>query len=416
MRPLAKGVFATATSIVALGIAMPANAGSFALKERSARAQGASFAGATAGSGGLSSMGFNPAAIGLVPAGQDSLMTAGGLSYVLPTAEGQASIGGAPVGAAVDPGRDAGLAYGYIGYRLEEDILVGASLYTPFGLVTQYEAGWLGQFDAITSKLQTFTIAPTVAWQPNPDLTLAVAMNLNYSNVRLTTAATQLTGDTTNLGFSVGALWNATNSTTIGVAYQHGYELDIDGNLTINGVASVSANAKSELPAVASLGIVQGITDDFRLLGEVQWQDWSAFDRIDVSSGGALVQSDIQNYSDAFYVAGGAEYDATDAFTVRLGAAWDQTPTNSDVPNGLVPAAANPQATSRTARVPDEDRLWLSIGASYDVNDHMTVDFGYSYLFTLENPVVGLRAAPAGAQVSYDGTVHIFSIGGSMKF
>jgi hypothetical protein len=57
------------------------------------------------------------------------------------------------------------------------------------------------------------------------------------------------------------------------------------------------------------------------------------------------------------------------------------------------------------------------------VDEHMTVHAGYSYLFAIDDPVVGLRGAPGGAptaltgtQVVYDGGAHIFSIGGSLKF
>ena len=56
-----------------------------------------------------------------------------------------------------------------------------------------------------------------------------------------------------------------------------------------------------------------------------------------------------------------------------------------------------------------------SIGGSYAMNDHMTVDIGYSYLFALEDSVVGLRTAP-GTQVVYEGGAHILSVGGSIKF
>ena len=413
MQPNSRKVIGALMTIGLMSAAGAASAGSFALKERSTRAQGLSFAGATAGSGGLSSMGFNPAAISLVDDGHGNGMLSGGLSIIYTNSEGQPVIGGVPVGPSQNAGGFGGLANSYVGYRLEDDILIGMSLYTPFGLTTQYDPGWLGQFDALTSKLQTFTIAPTVAWEPIPELSLAFALNVHYTNVRLTSGVGQLDGDSMDLGFSVGALWDATDSTTIGVAYQHGYNIDVEG--TFNQVLPIVAQAN--LPAVASFGIVQDITDDFRIMGEAQWQDWSAFERIDVSViGGGLLQSDVQAYDDAFYFALGGEYDIFDSFTMRLGAAWDQTPTNSGIVSGEVPAAVNPLATNRTPRVPDEDRLWLSIGASVDVTEHMSMDVGYSYLMTLEDPVVGLRNAPAGSSITYDGTAHIFSIGGSIKF
>ena len=362
-------------------------------------------------------MGFNPAAIGLVDDGQGNGELMGGISLIYTSNEGQPMVGPVPVGPTQNPGGWGGLANGYAGYRLEEDILIGMSLYTPFGLTTKYDAGWLGQFDALTSKLQTFVLSPTVAWEPFPELTLALSLDILYTNVCLTTAAVQLDGDGMNLGFSIGAMWEPTSSTRIGVAYQHGYELDIDGIVTVNGVASAPVNARGELPATASIGIVQDITDDFRLMGEVQWQNWSRFDRLDIVSAPlGLVQSDAQNYDDAFFFAGGAEYDFADYLTVRAGAAYDQTPTNSGVVTNLFPAPVNPLASNRTARVPDSDRLWLSIGATVNVTDHMSLDLGYSYLMTLEDSVVRLRNAPAGSTISFDGSAHIFSIGGSIKF
>ena len=159
--------------------------------------------------------------------------------------------------------------------------------------------------------------------------------------------------------------------------------------------------------------MVQELTDDFRVMGEVQWQNWSVFDKIDINVPAiGLSQQDQQNYDDAFFVAIGGEYDVLNDLTVRVGAAWDQTPTNDDILAGQI----NPGATNRTVRVPDEDRIWLSIGGTYEMNDHMSVDIGYSYLFALEDPVVGVRNAAPGTTVTYDGGAHIFSVGGSLKF
>jgi long-chain fatty acid transport protein len=68
-------------------------------------------------------------------------------------------------------------------------------------------------------------------------------------------------------------------------------------------------------------------------MGELQWQNWSVFDAISVRSPALGINGATpENYDDAFYVAVGGEYDFTDDLTVRLGAAWDQTPTSSGVP------------------------------------------------------------------------------------
>ncbi len=68
-------------------------------------------------------------------------------------------------------------------------------------------------------------------------------------------------------------------------------------------------------------------------------------------------------------------------------------------------------------RVPDEDRIWLSAGASYNVTESITADFAYSYLQALKDPDVTLRNGPnAGDHVEYDGGAHIISSRGSFHF
>ena len=82
MKTTYKSALAGAASVFVFAAASSAFAGSFALKERSTIGQGFSFAGVTGGSAGIESMGFNPAAIGLV----ENLEMSGGLSFILPSA------------------------------------------------------------------------------------------------------------------------------------------------------------------------------------------------------------------------------------------------------------------------------------------------------------------------------------------
>ncbi len=49
-----------------------------------------------------------------------------------------------------------------------------------------------------------------------------------------------------------------------------------------------------------------------------------------------------------------------------MGFAFDQTPVND---------------TDRTARLPDNNRLWLSFGGQYKLSKDGTLDFGYAHLF-----------------------------------
>lgn len=398
---------AALSAVAVVATSHAAMAGSFALKERSTRAQGLSFAGASAGSGGLSSMGFNPAAIGLV---RDGAEVMSGFSIIDPIADGVVTTGGIPTGETVDPTRTAFLTNGYVGYRMEPDITIGLAAYVPFGLTTQYDQGFAGAGDGLTSKLFTLVIAPTVGYEPFPGLTLALSGNITRAEARLTSSDVNLDGDQTTLSFGVGALWEVSDSTTVGLAYQHGYDLSLVGSADVAAFgATFPVRADASLPSTVSAGIIQDVTDDLRVMGEVQWQNWSVFDQIDVSINSGAPVADPQNYDDAFFVAVGAEYDLFPDTQLRVGAAWDQTPTvDSDFLTGGT-------TLGRTVRVPDDDRVWLSFGATWKVNDHMEIDFGYSYLFGLDDPVVDLRTAP-GTSVTYSAGAHIFSLGSTMRF
>lgn len=417
MRRTGAGLAAVAASAAMFGMLGEADAGGFALKERSAKAQGLSFAGVTAGSGGLASMSFNPAALGTIDAGGE---VAAGASYVSPIADGEVLIGGVPTGQSVDADRAAVVPSAYGGYRIERyGVTLGVGAYAPFGLATGYEPDFIGRADGLTSTLLALSLSPTVAWQPVPELTVGAALNILYADARLTrgtnlgagVAGLNLDGDDTAVSFGVGALWEAADGTTVGVAYQHGYDLELVGEAETAAIPGVfDATASAELPATVSVGVTQEITDRARLMGEVQWQNWSVFDQIDIeipafSPAGSVF--DPQDFEDAFFVALGGEYDVTPALTVRAGAAWDETPTpDADLAAGLL---------GRTVRVPDEDRIWLSVGGSYDIGEAITLDAGYSYLFALDDPEVALRTVPGGTVV-YDGGAHIVSVGGSFRF
>ena len=72
------------------------------------------------------------------------------------------------------------------------------------------------------------------------------------------------------------------------------------------------------------------------------------------------------SWEDTWTISAGMEYYVNDNWTLRLGTAWDQSPT--------------PDNQHRTHRIPDSDRIWASAGLSYRY-DNMQFDLGYAHLF-----------------------------------
>ena len=87
-----------------------------------------------------------------------------------------------------------------------------------------------------------------------------------------------------------------------------------------------------------------------------------------------------------------------------MGLAYDQTPVND---------------TDRTARLPDNNRLWLSVGGQYKLSKDGTLDFGYAHLFIKDAPINqnGGNAAANGQLVgTYKGSVDIFGAQFAYRF
>jgi len=109
------------------------------------------------------------------------------------------------------------------------------------------------------------------------------------------------------------------------------------------------------------------------LLGDVTWTGWSKIKQLVVTrDNGATLSTTPENFKDTWRVGIGATYRKDDAWSIKMGVAYDETPVND---------------TDRTARLPDNNRIWLSVGGQYRLSKDGTLDFGYSHLFIKDAPI-----------------------------
>ena len=390
-------------------------AGGFALHERSAAAQGASFAGADSGGDDITFAGFNPAALGNV----ERFEFGGNASLILPDVDGKTSnifTGGGT--SRVDPSDLAFVPATAVGARLTDNIVLGLTVHSPFGLTTEYPNNalkWPAAGAALKSELINITATPLVAWNVIPELTIAAGPQIHYVDATITRAigapgdfgstppefpVGKLTGDTFAFGWQIGVLFKPRQGTTVGFSYTSGYTVDIDGKFR-SPAGTVDATAEVNLPAVFGVGLRQNITEDVRLLADLRYFTWSDFDKIKIGlPAGFPDATEVTDYNDAFFVAVGLEADVSDSLTLRAGVAYDETPTTDEF---------------RSPRIPDADRIWGSVGASYRLSDSMKMDFAYSLLVPSDSTVKA-NGVTIFSDIKYSGLIHILSLGVSMKF
>ena len=93
----------------------------------------------------------------------------------------------------------------------------------------------------------------------------------------------------------------------------------------------------------------------------------------------------------------------TPKLKLRAGAAYEISPVQD--------------ATERLVQIPDADRIWASIGGTYQFSETMAFNFGYSHVFvqdaTLERNLT--TGTPPTLFANTSSSVDIFSVGFSMK-
>jgi long-chain fatty acid transport protein len=374
-------------------------AGGFALREQSASSQGASFAGSAAGYD-LSSMYWNPAAVA-VKSGP-GLNSESHYAVIMPRAEVEvetfAGLPGFLVGnpSSGDIASPAIVGASYMSYQLNEQTFVGLSVNSPFGLTTEPQsATYLGSVLGRTSKLLTFNAAPTLGYKIAPGVIIGVGAQLQYGDGELKFATGLPTGPTTGFegdgfafGGTAGILLQPSAGTSIGLGYRSQLTQNLDGSfytIGLPGGASLQTEAEVdvELPDIVTLSMRQSIAPNMRLLGTIEWSHWSRFEELRVVSKGVgpvisplgpvLVPPGVSiaaipaNWEDGWFFSLGGEYDLPSLGTLRAGVAYEVSPVDSP--------------DKRLIGIPDNDRIWLSLGATVQITPSMTADLAYTHIF-----------------------------------
>lgn len=417
MRRLWLGASAGALILATLVDIPQADAGAFQIRSHSARGFGMAVAGVAAGDQ-LSYSFWNPAALSAV----EGIEVEGVVSGIFPSIElspdatTNAIVGGAggtPT-SNVDIGTNALVPASFAAMRINDRLTAGLSVTSAFGLATEAPHNWAGQIYARDSEILSFNVNPMLAFQVNEILSLGAGVQVQYFEADLTQAAglapgvpsAELSADGVGVGFNLGVQLRPWEGTTFGLGFRSAISHDLEGDFTLAGAAT-PARTTLETPETISFGVEQVLTPRARLMGTVEWTNWSRIGTVPVyASAGPLITTLPLRYRDGWLFSVGGEYDATDRVTVRGGLGYEIAPMDD---------------VSRDVRLPETDQLIMSAGMSYAYSERISFDLGLTYSIGLgDGPVTIVPGDPrflgVPFQASSDLDVAIVSAGMSMKF
>jgi long-chain fatty acid transport protein len=441
---------ALAGAVLCLSVSPTLYAAGFALIEQSVSGMGTAYAGAAATADTVDTLYFNPAGMTRLPGAR----TGAAVHLVRPRTEFNNEgttfspvVGGAPIsgGDGGDAGSLAAVPHFYLTNQLNDRVWLGLAVNVPFGLTTEYDDDWVGRYHAIKSHVQTLNFNPSIAFKASDQLSFALGISAMYLKGEFSNAVdfgllnvipqadgglggllgavgpgqadgkSVIEGDSWGFGFNVGALFEFSETTRIGVHYRSEVEQNIQGDVEFTLPSGAPAplgfvfrdgdvKASVDLPASASISAFHQLNDEWAVMADYTWTGWSSipelrFDFVDSTLPDGVTTFD---WKDTDRISLGATYRPSgSAWTYRMGTAWDESPIRD--------------AASRSARLPDNDRTWVAAGVTYEVSEALEIDVKYAHLF-VDDPEIdktGLeeeditRGALKG---SYDSSVDILAV------
>lgn len=385
----------SAAALVLTGVAAATStalAAGFQLTEQSSLGAGRAYAGAGIVGDDLSAVHYNPAGMTLL---EGTRFQAGGVWIGL-NADYSSDISGES-----ENGRLKGqmIPAGYVTHQVNDQVWLGFAMTVPFGMGTEYSKNWEGADRGTNAKIYTFDMNPSIAWKVNDFLSIGGGISVQYAKAELGMGLSgmghgKVEADSWDWGYNFGLMISPTDKLRFGLAYRSSIEHNAEGDTKLSGMKlpllegqNFGMSTTIETPDTIMLTGTWEATEKLRLSGLIRWANWSNFKELNIENelplsvsssldsippyGPALKDGlsniDIENdWQDTWLFSIGADYRINSAFTVRGGIAYETSPID--------------RQETRMAVIPDTDRVWLSLGASWYPTQDLQFDIGGTYL------------------------------------
>lgn len=287
----------------------------------------------------------------------------------------------------------------------------GLGIYTDFGKETDFNEDALTTPFAKKTKLDTYTIAPSIAYNFADVFSIGIAANILYADSRLSTQypsdlklgsitsdlanKTELDfdGDDWDVSWSIGALWNITEHTRVGISYHSELEPKLEGDVSsdfiffddFSSMTKADGRITIDLPDSVELGFYHRFNARWGLALGLEWTDWDDFYSLELYVPGKQgfgidlnpLPLRTENFESGWRYSVGVEFYPCETCTWRIGYAYDEGAAR----DGINEAASLPEfpETWRELSIPDSDRQEFTLGATYELNQQLSIDGGIAY-------------------------------------
>ncbi len=396
-------------ALLVAGSISAVQAGGFQLMEQSVTSLGRAHAGAGVVGDDVSAVWYNPAGMTLLPGTQFQF---GGVFAALDIPAEDYRTG------QTDNGRKhpVPIPNMFLSHQINDSAWFGIGLTVPYGMATEYGREFSMGDKGMNSEIKVFDLNPSFAYKVSDKLSVGIGASIEYAQAFVESGVGKhpllgadvygrLKATSWSGGFNVGVMWTPVETVRVGLSYRSAVKHSAKGELKVGvatdgdhvgywtgvpmNLSSTSKGAKATLkaPHQVNLSATWEVTPNWRLSGLIHWSDWSSFDTLDISTDNAQATAaitamnalkgvksskvSIQNHwKDSWLFSVGTDYRFNDEWTVRGGIAYEKSPVRDNY---------------RLAIIPDLDRMWFTIGATWHVTKQLQGDFGFAWVHGVGN-------------------------------
>jgi long-chain fatty acid transport protein len=254
------------------------------------------------------------------------------------------------------------------------DLRFGLAAYGVSGLGVDYRDKFsvFGQ-PGMYTNLQIMKFAPNLAYMVSPNLSIGLAVQIDYGALDLA----QGTSSGYTVGAQLGAIYK-TGPLSIGAVYVTPQEIKYDNVSTFMGASPTLHSLKLESPQVVGIGLAYEPIQNVLLVElDGKWINW-----------GDATGYDDFNWKDQWVAALGVQYKATPKLALRAGVNYANNPVETDsfTAAGVktVQGVTLPDVGYEYFRVtgfPALVETHMTLGLGYKIAKKVSVDLGYVHAF-----------------------------------
>ncbi|WP_300673120.1 outer membrane protein transport protein [Desulfoluna sp.] len=269
----------------------------------------------------------------------------------------------------------------HLGFAMpvSEKFSAGIALYAPWGMHVNWDKNPAvnpGAFNNYEAYYQRVAITPALAYKINNKLSVGAGVSFGRSETgaefihasHKVPFEAKLVDDF-NISYNLGTLYQATDRLSFGLTYRSRTQVDLEGDLKVNGSKKANVSLDYDHPEQVQGGIAYRLGDQKNLLVEADaiWTRWGINkEQVEILTPDTFGTSPLivpRHWENTTKYSLGMEWTINPTVTLRGGYLWDPTPVPDE---------------SLDFIWPDGDKHTLSLGAGFTVGS-FTLDIAASY-------------------------------------